>query len=449
MSAEIVPFPHSVTPITPIAHYIHLGDSGYQKLADLHSSGRLPARRVIVDASKMVRQRDLIDGLRKEGAEIVIDTKAAELSVVGKFSGRAKDAPWAKLNDGLPLSPDIFSAGHRTDIFGAIARFAVEHRAHAVLAPSHCLADPKFSGWFAVDQEACRLLRKALDREGGQRIEIDFPVIVPHSMLNQDEFRRGLLEALPGLPFANLWIRAGNFGSDATAAGTAKFIGTLSGLHNLGRPIIADHLGGLVGAAAIACGAVSGIGHGIGERERFDANDWYKVPERRDDASFGRAVRIQIPGLDRSLTVSELQLLGSAKGGKALVACGDRHCCPHGLRDMINEPRRHAAFQCFAAMDELAKTPDLRRETHFMKSAMEPSLSLASQVKELRPSAEDARKLDINVDNLMKRLNEHAARQRRMKLTLEHLFEQRGDRRPRAPPASLRGAAGEPRSHSV
>ena len=100
-------------------------------------------------------------------------------------------------------------------------------------------------------------------------------------------------------------------------------------------------------------------------------------------------------------------------------------------------------------MDELAKTPDLRRETHFMKSAMEPSLSLASQVKELRPSAEEARKLDINVDNLMKRLNEHAARQRRMKLTLEHLFEQRGDRRPRARPASLRGAAGEPRSHSV
>ena len=187
MSAEILPFPQ---PVTPIAHYIHLGDSEYHKLADLHSSGRLPARRVVVDASKMVRQRDLIDALRRDTAEIVVDTKAAELSVIGKCGGRAKDAPWAQLNDGRPLTPDIFSAGHRTDIFGAIARFAVEQRVHAVLAPSHYLADPNVRDWFAIDQESCRLLRKALDREGGQRIEIDFLGIAPCSQLNQDDFRK-------------------------------------------------------------------------------------------------------------------------------------------------------------------------------------------------------------------------------------------------------------------
>lgn len=436
MSAEILPFPQ---PITPIAHYIHLGDSGYHKLADLHSSGRLPARRVVVDASKMARQRDLIDALRKDAAEIVIDTKAAELSVIGKCGGLAKEAPWAKLNGGRPLTPDIFSAGHRTDIFGAIARFAVEQRVHAVLAPSHYLCDPNVRDWFAIDQELCRQLRRALDREGGQRIEIDFLVVAPYSQLNQDDFRKGLLEAPPDLPYVNLWICAGNFGNDATAAGAAKFITALSGLHNLGKPIIADYLGGLVGTAAIAFGAVSGIGHGIGERERFDAGDWYKPPKRREDGSFGRAVRVQIPGLDRSLTVSELQLLGSAKGGRALVACGDRRCCPHGLRDMIDEPRRHAAFQCFEAMDEFAKTPDLRRETHFLQSVMKPSMSLANQVKGLCPSADEARKLRIDPESLMKRLNEHAGRQRRMQSTLEHLFEQRGDRQPRARPADLRG----------
>ncbi len=450
MSAEIVPFPHATQPVSPVAHYIHLGDSGYHKLADLHSSGRLPAKRVVVDASKTVRQRELIEALRKDGAEIVIDTKAAELSVIGRFGGRAKDAPWAKLNDGRPLTRDIFSAGHPTDIFGAIARFAMEQRAHAVLAPSHCLADPNFNGWFAIDLDACRLLRRALDREGGQRIDVDFPIIVPYSRLDQDDFCRKLLESLPELPFTNLWIRVANFGSDATAAGAAKFITTLSGLHNLGRPVIADYLGGLVGAAAIAFGAVSGIGHGIGERERFDANDWFKPPQRREDASFGRTVRIQIPGLDRSLTISELQLLGSAKGGKTLVACGDRQCCPHGLRDMVNEPRQHAAFQCFEAMNALAKTPDLRRETHFLKAVMEPSRTLASQVKELRPSGEEARKLGIDADSLLKRMNDHAGRQRRMQSTLEHLHEQPGDHQPRARPASLRGgSSNDPRTNSV
>jgi hypothetical protein len=51
--------------------------------------------RVVIEASAAGRQQELIQSLREAGAELILDTNIAELSSLGRFSGAAREAPWA------------------------------------------------------------------------------------------------------------------------------------------------------------------------------------------------------------------------------------------------------------------------------------------------------------------------------------------------------------------
>jgi hypothetical protein len=429
--ANVVQFPHATPPVQPVALFLRLGETGYQKLANLEATGRLPVTRVVADASRVRHQKELLGAFRAKGAEIVLDTKVAELSAVEKHTGFAHFAPWAAIGEGKPLSPERFTANDPAHIYGQIARFAVEYGVDAVLAATHYVGDPLFGDWFDVDRKGCWALRRALDKEGGGGIAIDYPLIVPHVMLNDDAARSGFLGGLADLPFDNLWVRASGFGNDAAPLTTRRFIGAMGALHNLGKPIVADYLGGLVGQAALAFGAISGIAHGVGERERFDARSWHRPAKKNPDGKGGRAVRILIPGLDRSATIPELELMASARGGRRLVCCNDRACCPHGLQDMKKDPRQHAAYQSIAAIRDLAAVPDLSRESHFLNGRMAEVDRQARLIKELKFSAEEAKTIKVDSIALTKRLVEHSKQVEKMRLSLEDLHETRGEGAPR------------------
>lgn len=323
-------------------------------------------------------------------------------------------------------------------MFGQIARFAIEYQVDAVLAPTHFVGDPNFKGWLTVDQASCRALRRALDREGGSAIAIDYLLITPHTMLNDDTVRSEFLSRLDGLPYDNLWVRASGFGNEAGPLATKGFVTTMLGLHNLGKPIIADYLGGLVGHAALAFGAVSGLCHGVGEKERFDARSWHKPAKKNDNDKFGRPSRVFIAGLDRSATIPELELMANARGGRKLVTCCDRACCPHGMRDTIADPRQHAAYQSFSMMANLASVPDLSRELHFLTGRMAEVDRQARLAKDLKFSAAEAVDLKVDTGKLTKRLVDHSNRVGKMRLSLEDLHETRADGAPRARPVAGR-----------
>ena len=434
MSEKIVPFPVTSATKGPLAHFIRIGVA-HKKLADLHASGRLPATRVVVDASRLKHQKELIDALRDDGAQIVLDTEVAELAAPGKMAGHSSNAPWANAADGELLGPEHFAKGNSSDVISHIARIAVEFDVHAVLGPAHFLDDPNYDGWLDVDPTACNLLRAALDRHGGEHISIDYPVIVSHTRLNSEVFRGELVERIADLPIDNVWIRAAGLGSSAGPLMMKRYLAAMSAIHNLGKPLIADQLGGLPGLIAMAFGAVSGIAHGIGERERFDVSAWYKPPpERNDDEPFGRAVRIGIPGLGRSATIKELELLASTRGGRKLVACGDRKCCLHGLKDMLDDPRRHAAYQAFSQVGALERVPLLSREHFFLNGPMAEADRLAREIKKLKPSESDAQLHEIDPHRLMKRFHEHSRKIEKLRTTLERIHETRGDDFPKARP---------------
>ena len=110
------------------------------------------------------------------------------------------------------------------------------------------------------------------------------------------------------------------FGSDATPSRIRRYIAALRGLHNLGKPIIADNVGGLAGLAVLAFGAASCLAFGVGEHERFSAGQWDKPRKMNTDGRVGGpSTRIAIPGLDKSVKIKELELLAKARGGHRLV----------------------------------------------------------------------------------------------------------------------------------
>lgn len=431
-AAQILPMPTLRAPSDPVGHYIRLGDTGHRQLADLHAGGRFSPKRAVVDASRLHYQSELVQALRASGTQIVLDTKAAELSSEGKFSGFAAGAPWSKSGRGKPLTPSHFAKNATDDVIGQIARFAVEHQMSTVLSPGHYLREGTCDERFKVDCEACIALRDALDRAGGRDIGIDYELLLPHVALDDLDERGHIIETLKDLPFDNLWLRASGFGADAGPLTTRRYINSLSALHNLGKPIVADYLGGLVGLAAVCFGAISGFAEGVGERERFDAREWHKPPKvRTEDEEFGRATRIAIPGLGRSVTIHDLKQLHDARGGRRLIACADRNCCLHGFTDMVANPKRHGLYQRSLQILDIEKIPNLNRTQHFLDGEMAQADRLARQIKDLKPGDE----------KLSSRMQAHSDRMEKLRSTLEYFHEVRGNEGPRVLPVVERKVA--------
>ncbi len=437
MAAQILPFPKVGAPTSsPIACFLRVGEA-HRKLAELHAAGHLPFRQAVFEASRFRHQRELVAAMRESGARIVLDTEAAELASPARCGGHSRRAPWAPEGGGL-LGPARFRGSALDDFVSQAARFAVENRVHTILAPSHYLGDPAFRDWLAVDRDACLALRRALDREGGSQIAIDYQVILANTMLNNSAVRGSVISTLSDLPIENLWVRASGFGADAGPLAAKHYLTSIVGFHNLGKPVVADYLGGLVGQAALAFGAVSGIAQGISEHERFDARDWHKEPEPFEDGTrFARAVRVSIPGLDKSVKRNELEVLASARTGRRLCGCNDRACCPHGYAEMVADPRGHAARRLMQSITNLEAVPDLRREAHFLNGPMAEADRRGREIKALRPPPSEAARHGVILDELMRRLASHSHRNEKLRASFEHLHETRGLEGPRARPIQM------------
>jgi len=439
--ATILPFPISAVPNQPVAQFIRVGGA-HKKLADIYAAGRLLASRFVLDASTARFQADFIRELKDAGAEIVLDTEIAELSSPLKFLGHARTSPWLKSDLRRPFSPPDFTDESIARLTDKIAAFAIQHGFSAVLSPSHFLGDRTFAGWLNIDIALCKSLRASLDRCGGQGIGVDYSVILSQVDLKDMAVRGDLASRLSDLPIENVWIRASGMDSTGGPLKTVRYLSALHQFHNVGLPIVADYLGGITGLAAVAFGSVSGIAHGIAERGRFDASDWHKEPEARDDSDvgFGPTTRVEIAGLGKAPTKKELELLASAPGGRRLCSCADKKCCPHGLDDMLRDPRSHAAFQATSGMRAMEEVSVPHREAFFLNGPMATVVRTAKEVAKLRLPKAEADRLEVEPEGLMRRYTAHSHLVDKLASTLENLHEKRGTESPRAKPIAMRGA---------
>jgi hypothetical protein len=380
----------------PIAHYLRLG-AFHRQVEKLLASGRMPVQRLVVEASAFAHQKDVVTQLAEAGRELILDTNAAELSAIGRCTGAAKAAPWAHPEGAL--RPEHFARGNSHDVVGMIARFAVEHRFDAVQAPTHLL-DGSTDGWFAIDRETCLSLRQALDVAGGTRISIDYPLTIKNASLRDSAQRRAFVAGLSDMPFDNLWLRTSGFGADAGAPMLRRNIAAVMDFQRLGKPIVADGVGGLAALAIAAFGAAGGVCHGLGEKERFNAADWNKPPT---SGGGGREKRLLIPGLDRLLSVKQVNILMEAEGARRLLSCPDRDCCPNGLADTLKDPKSHYLRQRAKPLARLSYIAEARRVQDFLKNDLAPAARTAA----------DAAKLNVTdqaVVEMLQRINERLER---------------------------------------
>ena len=443
MVDNVVSFPRSASVVRPIAHFIRLGETGAKALQDLRAAGRLPAERVVVDASRYKQQKALIDGLREGGTELVLDTKCAELGALGRHAGNVSRAPWADGKGDGPLDPSHFERARRDRILSRIAAFAVQHNFDAVLAPNHWIDDPNYTDWFALDLECVRDLRAALDREGGTRIGIDYPLIVSHVKLGDGADRKRLFEPLRDLPIDNIWVRASGLSHDSGAHPLQRHILALRDLHRIGRPIVADYLGGHAALTLLGFGAVAGVAHGVGEAESFGTTNWKSEPVQKDDGETrrgGRGNRAPIPGTNYSVNIRELAVLESARGGRKLCACPDRRCCPHGIDDVRRSSRDHRIFQAFDGVQRMGDVPDAHRAGHLLSKVLEPAVRQADQVAKLKPKLEVAREHEVDVEKLMRRMSDNARGLRRTYEGMRNAAENQGRDVSRSEPIQPRQA---------
>jgi hypothetical protein len=395
----------------PIGQFLRVGNSGHRQLETLHSAGRLPVDRVVVEAAWLEPQRDLVRALRDAGTEIVLDTNVAELSALGRYEAITRRLPWGE--ESRPLVPDDFSVGSLRDICGQIARFAVAAEVDVVLAPAHFVEGAR-SKWEAGDVEACKGLRRALDAEGGSQIAIDYPLITTYGAIREAAQRRAFISLFRDLPIDNLWLRISGFGADASPTGVRRYVSAVADFHALDRPIVADCVGGLTGLAIVAFGTCGAIAHGAAEKERFEGSSWH-APRR--EGGGGQSGRVYIPALDRQIKLKDAVVLMEARGARRLLACRDDGCCPRGADDMFRDPKAHFLTQRNKQLRDLSQVPEGRRIERFLDDHLTAADRMARQAAKLR-TGNDA------IDSALARAS---IRLDRMRSVLEDLYRTIGD----------------------
>jgi hypothetical protein len=384
---------HHLHPVSsPLAGFLRVGHTGQKKLETLHAAGRFPYRRVVFDAAHLAEQIGLLERLRASGCEIVVDPNFAEMATEGRFRSAISRLPWA--NQERPWRPDDFGPGRNANLASLIAEFAVQHGVNVVLAPTHLL-ETAVDRWRSVDFSFCEMLRRELDRLGGQAIAIDYQLITTNAVLRDEQQRPQLILGISDLPVENVWLRVSGFGATATGTGTRHFIESVADLHELGQPFVVDCAGGFAALAALAFGAVGGICHGVAQKEGFKASDWKKPPGRG-----GSKRRIYIPELDRHFPEDQLNAIFAARG-RSRFGCNDPSCCRHGIDDMTENPHAHFITQRSRQLDNLSVVPAARRTEHFPLQQLEPAVRSARLGARLKIADDDTRRL---VDDARKRL---------------------------------------------
>jgi len=194
-------------------------------------------------------------------------------------------------------------------------------------------------------------------------------------MLRDPDQRRHIIDKLHGVPATAIWLKVDGFGSDSTPTGVRSYIEATADFRKLGLPIVADHVGGLVGLSLLAFGGTGGLAHGVTQGERFDSRSWRRP---RTGSGFGPHHRVYLPQIDMLLKPADARLLLEASPrAKALFGCRDTNCCPRGMLDMLENPAKHFLYQRIREVSALSQIPEQIRAQHFLDQRLRPATDLA------------------------------------------------------------------------
>lgn len=381
----------------PLGLFIRAGRIGHKDIQNFINAGSGSLTGVVFEATRLTSQKELLSLVLERGLDAVLDPQTQPMATVGGYSDSLGKLPWAagrqhRLED---FSNDLAQRA-RAD---KIADFVVTHGFTQVLAPTHLISGPD-DPWLTADLGTVKHLRAALTARGANKVLVGYSLALGYETFRTEAKRRAILERVRGARLDSLWLNVDGCGANSTPTAVTRYGDAASDFHALRLPIVADHMGGLVGLSLLAFGAVGGLCHGITLGERFDCSPWKRPKE---GTPFSQALRVYLPNLDMLLPrVDAEKLFESGAKARAHFGCTNTACCGRGIRDMVESPGRHFLFQRSREVAGLAQIPESLRPQHFLEEHLRPASDRALVARDLPLSESLTKKLAVQ----SKRLND-------------------------------------------
>jgi hypothetical protein len=358
----------------PLGLYIRAGRLDQKDLQTFISAGPAAFTGVVFEAKRVVQQRELLSLVLERGLDAVLDPQTQAMATVGGYAKGMDDLPWSKKRP--HAWGDLATAFQQKQLAEDIAKFVALHKFTQVIAPTHLISGPD-DPWLAIDIASTNALRSALERQGVGHVQLHYSLALTYEAFRTSEKRLAVLEQLRRVRADGLWLNIQGCGSDSSPTAVTRYGDAAVDFHALGVPIVADHVGGLMGLSLLAFGAVGGLSHGVTLGERFDTTSWLKVPEGKP--SFGAKLRVYLPTVDLMLPRVDVERFFESGGGRARSAfcCKDTNCCHRGMDDMLQAPARHFLYQRTQQVAGLGRIPESIRPSEFLEEHLRPASDAA------------------------------------------------------------------------
>jgi hypothetical protein len=372
------------------------------------------------------RHRELITEARRRDLDVILDTKILQMGVPGALTEGLSALPWG-IDRHHNVTDFDGSAGHQRA--AQIVEAATNNGCTQLLGPAHLVSSPN-DPWLRRDIAMMNRTADEIARRGAE-LDLIYPLAMPMRLLRNAAERRAIIAAIADAPCAAIWLTVENFGDDATGEKVAAYIEACRDFHARGIPLVGDHVGGLPGLGVLAFGAVGGIAHGVTMQQSFRASGWRRPAV--EGGGFAQSWRVYIPQLDLLLKTKTAQTLFTASPKvKGICGCKDTHCCPHGVRDMLSHPARHAIYQRAREIERLSGVPQGVRAAHYLNQ----------NVRKVSDDVAQVAVFPVGDDALAKSLQGKQREMSRYRQTIAHLVEKGEASSIAIPPSRCRRKSG-------
>jgi hypothetical protein len=392
-----------------LGFYVRVGRNDHSALLDLLATGEEGIFGFVIDAHNVGRHRELITEARRRDLDVILDSKILQMGFPGAVTEGLSALPW-----GLERHHNVtdFDGSAGANRAAQIVEAAVTGGFTQLLGPTHLLMSTN-DPWLRRDIGMMAHTADEIARSGKKtELELIYPLVVPMSLLRNAAERRGIIAAIGDAPCSAIWLKVENFGDNATGEKVAAYVEACRDFHERGLPLVGDNVGGLPGLSALAFGAVGGMAHGVTMQQSFSASDWRRPPVA--SSGFGISWRVYVPQLDLLIKRNTAQVLFAASPKiKAICGCKDTHCCPHGTRDMLDHPARHAIYQRAREIERLSAVPQSMRAGHYLNQ----------NVRKVSDDVAQVAAFPVGDDDLTKKLQSKQRQMSRFRQTVAHLVD--------------------------
>lgn len=362
MATNVVRLPRPAGQRPPherLGFFVRVGRSDHIELLHLIARGEGGVFGFVIDAHNIDRHRELITEARRRNFDVILDPKTQQMGFPGAHTPRLASLPWGSSRHHAITDFDGADGRRRAS---QVVEIALANGFTQILGPTHLLASPN-DPWLRRDIAMMNWTAESIASSGSD-LSLIYSLALPMTLLRNASERRAIVDAIADAQCDAIWLKVENFGDDATGEKAAAYIEACRDFHDRGLPIIGDHVGGLPGLGAMALGGISGIAHGVTMQQNFKAAGWRRP---QPSGGGGASWRVYIPQLDLLLkrNVAE-ELLGASTQIRGMCGCRDTHCCPHGVRDMLQYPARHAIYQRAREIERLGIVPESLRPQHYL-----------------------------------------------------------------------------------